>query len=122
MSSHPPAKETRTSTAGRFGKASLPLHLAYSIPDHPWIDSADGAAVRIAMTRDVTLPSMTGGTWHLLIVADANGNQVWEDSEANNTRSLEFTLTDTLESWASVHNLSGSGAPARFGRVMLTFE
>jgi hypothetical protein len=27
-----------------------PLHLAYAIPDHSWIDSADGAAVRIAMT------------------------------------------------------------------------
>ena len=27
-----------------------PLHLAFAIPDHPWIDSADGAAVRIAMT------------------------------------------------------------------------
>ena len=35
---------------GRFGETSLPLHLAYAIPDHPWIDSADGAAVRIAMT------------------------------------------------------------------------
>jgi hypothetical protein len=30
--------------------AKKPLHLAYAIPDHPWIDSADGAAVRIAMT------------------------------------------------------------------------
>ncbi|MEM1058157.1 MAG: DNA methyltransferase [Verrucomicrobiota bacterium] len=27
-----------------------PLHLAFAIPDHPWVDSADGAAVRIAMT------------------------------------------------------------------------
>jgi hypothetical protein len=27
-----------------------PLHLAYAIADHPWIDSADAAAVRIAMT------------------------------------------------------------------------
>ena len=26
------------------------LHLAYAIPDHPWVDSADGAAVRIAVT------------------------------------------------------------------------
>lgn len=26
------------------------LHLAYAIADHPWVDSADGAAVRIAMT------------------------------------------------------------------------
>jgi len=27
-----------------------PVHLAYAIPDHPWVDSADGAAVRISMT------------------------------------------------------------------------
>ncbi|MCL2876931.1 MAG: class I SAM-dependent DNA methyltransferase [Betaproteobacteria bacterium] len=27
-----------------------PLHLAFAIPDHPWVDAADGAAVRIAMT------------------------------------------------------------------------
>ena len=27
-----------------------PLHLTFAIPDHPWVDSALGAAVRIAMT------------------------------------------------------------------------
>lgn len=27
-----------------------PLSLAFAIPDHPWVDNADGAAVRIAMT------------------------------------------------------------------------
>jgi hypothetical protein len=27
-----------------------PLSIVYAIPDHPWIDSADGAAVRISMT------------------------------------------------------------------------
>ncbi len=27
-----------------------PLSLLFAIPDHPWVDSADGAAVRIAMT------------------------------------------------------------------------
>ena len=26
------------------------LSLVFAIPDHPWVDSADGAAVRIAMT------------------------------------------------------------------------
>lgn len=26
------------------------IHLAFAIPDHPWVDVADGAAVRIAMT------------------------------------------------------------------------
>lgn len=30
--------------------AKKPLHLAYAIPDHPWVDSSDGAAVRISMT------------------------------------------------------------------------
>src|ERR1035441_7134234 len=30
--------------------ARPPLSLAFVIPDHPWVDTADGAAVRIAMT------------------------------------------------------------------------
>ena len=34
-----------------FGSKKVPpLSLAFAIPDHPWVDSADGAAVRIAMT------------------------------------------------------------------------
>src|SRR3989442_1226331 len=32
-------------------RATLPgLSLLFAIPDHPWVDNADGAAVRIAMT------------------------------------------------------------------------
>jgi hypothetical protein len=30
--------------------AKKPISLAFAIPDHPWVDSADGAAVRVAMT------------------------------------------------------------------------
>jgi hypothetical protein len=30
--------------------AAQPLNLVFAIPDHPWVDSTDGAAVRIAMT------------------------------------------------------------------------
>ncbi len=30
--------------------AAMPLSLVFAIPDHPWVDSANGAAVRIAMT------------------------------------------------------------------------
>jgi len=30
--------------------AKPPLSLVFAIPDHPWVDAADGAAVRIAMT------------------------------------------------------------------------
>lgn len=32
------------------GGAPRELHLAFAIPDHPWVDAAEGAAVRIAMT------------------------------------------------------------------------
>ncbi|MDD5375902.1 MAG: hypothetical protein PHO38_09765 [Acidithiobacillus sp.] len=34
----------------QLSAAQNPLHLAFAIPDHPWVDAADGAAVRIAMT------------------------------------------------------------------------
>lgn len=37
-----------------------PLRLAFAIPDHPWVDSADGAAVRIALT--VGAPGAGDGT------------------------------------------------------------
>jgi len=30
--------------------ANPPIHLAYAVADHPWVDSAGGAAVRISMT------------------------------------------------------------------------
>ncbi len=30
--------------------AAVPLSLIYAVPDHPWVDAADGAAVRIGMT------------------------------------------------------------------------
>lgn len=31
-------------------EGSSPISVVFAIPDHPWVDSADGAAVRIAMT------------------------------------------------------------------------
>lgn len=34
--------------------ATPPLSLRFAIPDHPWVDSASGAAVRIAMTVGAT--------------------------------------------------------------------
>jgi hypothetical protein len=54
-----PAGRNPTSDAEASGYAALTrptdtaLYLAYAIPDHPWVDSADGAAVRIAMTVGV---------------------------------------------------------------------
>lgn len=45
--------------------AKKPLHLAHAIPDHPWIDAADGAAVRIAMT--VAAPGKAEGVLEKVI-------------------------------------------------------
>lgn len=36
-----------------------PIHLVFAIPDHPWVDSAQGAAVRIAIT--VAAPGLGDG-------------------------------------------------------------
>ena len=67
---HKAAELTRTGKARRFGlittnslrqtfarrvvqaqlSAQPPLSLAFAVPDHPWVDTAEGAAVRIAMT------------------------------------------------------------------------
>ena len=47
-------------------EASPRLFLVFAIPDHPWVDTADGAAVRIAMTVGGT----DAPTGELLEVAD----------------------------------------------------
>lgn len=60
------SKELASAGAGHAGNLILPnaqksapgtplpgagvVHLAFAVPDHPWVDSANGAAVRIAMT------------------------------------------------------------------------
>jgi hypothetical protein len=45
--------------------AQPPLALAWAIPDHPWVDAASGAAVRIAMT--VGQPGDAPGTLQTLV-------------------------------------------------------
>ena len=49
-----------------------PLHLAYAIADHPWVDSADGAAVRIAMT--VAAPGRAEGILEKVITEQARAD------------------------------------------------
>jgi hypothetical protein len=46
----------------RHLNAKPPLSLVFAIPDHPWVDSADGAAVRISMTVGKSAPSKIEGS------------------------------------------------------------
>jgi hypothetical protein len=57
------------------------ITLAYAIPDHPWVDNADGAAVRIAMT----VGSAHEGEGRLLTVSD---------ERAGNGEGMEVTLQE----------------------------
>jgi len=53
--------------------ATPALALAFAVPDHPWVDSADGAAVRIAMT--VGRPASEGIEGTLAaVIAEREGN------------------------------------------------
>ncbi len=74
-----------------LAEAKKPLHLAYAIPDHPWIDSADGAAVRIAMT--VAAPGKAAGILDKVITEQAR-----EDGENEVILSrIEGTLAPNLQ-------------------------
>ena len=46
----------------RYLTARPPISLLFVVPDHPWVDSADGAAVRIAMTVGAVGDANTLGT------------------------------------------------------------
>ncbi|MDP2253907.1 MAG: hypothetical protein Q8J60_06965, partial [Thiobacillus sp.] len=48
------------------------IHLAFAIPDHPWVDSADGANVRMAMT--VAAPGDGAGRL-LRVVSESSGEE-----------------------------------------------
>ena len=54
--------------------ANAKLSLIFAVPDHPWVDSANGAAVRIAMT--VVAPGSSEG--RLLIVQDESVGEFGE--------------------------------------------
>ncbi|MCB2380539.1 class I SAM-dependent DNA methyltransferase [Hymenobacter sp. BT635] len=57
-----------------------PLTLTFAIPDHPWVDAAEGAAVRIAMTVAERTPTITapGQLWNLKTESVAEGDEAAE--------------------------------------------
>ncbi|MEO6760697.1 MAG: DNA methyltransferase, partial [Saprospiraceae bacterium] len=57
--------------------AKPPLSLVFAIPDHPWVDSVDGAAVRIAMT--VAVPGeQLGRLFKVVSERDTEGEEAAE--------------------------------------------
>lgn len=75
-------------------KGSPPLSLVFAISDHPWVDSADGAAVRIAMT--VAERAKTAGRLITVIRErsdEANGDDDLVDETRSEVGSINPDLT-----------------------------
>jgi hypothetical protein len=59
-----------------FMEAKEPISITYAIPDHPWVDSGDGAQVRIAMT--VAEKGSQSGRLNLVVEERETGELGWE--------------------------------------------
>ncbi|WP_373488160.1 DNA methyltransferase, partial [Blastomonas sp.] len=57
-----------------------PINLAFAVPDHPWVDSTDGAAVRISMTVGEKKLRAQGSTGRLAHVLDERPGEELEMS------------------------------------------
>ena len=65
-------------------ETAAPLSLLFAIPDHPWVDSADGAAVRIAMTVGARNSDVSGGEGTLATVtSEKEGSEESEGVEVS---------------------------------------
>lgn len=57
----------------RYMNNKIPLSVVFAISDHPWVDSSDGAAVRIAMT--VGKKGEVRGLLQVVVEEKKNGNE-----------------------------------------------
>lgn len=94
--------------------ADPPLSLAFATPDHPWVDTAEGAAVRIAMT--VGVPGKSQGEL-LLVIGEKEEN----DGSTNVTFSTTFGLISSdLTTGADVANAAELTANSRLSNQGMT--
>jgi hypothetical protein len=59
----------RKVVAGHVDASESPLLISFAVPDHPWVDSAEGAAVRVALTASTCIP----GDVRLVSVLEEDG-------------------------------------------------
>ncbi|MSU49350.1 MAG: hypothetical protein EXS37_09740, partial [Opitutus sp.] len=72
------ASHLRPATATAGQRSIPPLALRFAIPDHPWVDTADGAAVRIAMTVGELAGSDSTGELATLVSERPNRDRLRE--------------------------------------------
>ncbi|GAA4369381.1 class I SAM-dependent DNA methyltransferase [Hymenobacter saemangeumensis] len=92
-----------------------PLTLTFAIPDHPWVDAAEGAAVRIAMT--VAERTTAGSTGQLLVLKtetavedDEAADVTFEEQQGQILSDLTIgAALDSADSLKSNENLANRG-------------
>lgn len=95
-----------------------PLSLAFAIPDHPWVDSADGAAVRIAMT--VGRPATEGTEGKLVTVtAEREGNGEGVDVELATRQGVLHADLTAGANVAGAEPLKANGGIANRGMQLI---
>ncbi|MDO7849163.1 class I SAM-dependent DNA methyltransferase, partial [Hymenobacter sp. M29] len=87
----------------RHLEAEPPLSLTFAIADHPWVDSAQGAAVRIALSvaRAGKLTGKTGELLRETATSDDDAHDV-ELSEREGIINADFTIGADLNSATSL--------------------
>ena len=78
-------KRTAKSGGRDFPNPNAPLTLVFAVPDHPWVDSATGAAVRVAMTVGARADRFDAGAARLEVVA----TETKADGGASNVTLIE---------------------------------
>jgi hypothetical protein len=78
-------------------EAKEPLSLIFAIPDHPWVDSGDGAAVRIAMTV-----GQAGDHAGTLQTVTAEASVEGEDANSVTLKTVEGKLHADLTAGANI--------------------
>ena len=71
------------------------VRIIFAVPDHPWVEASDGAAVRVAMTVAESRRNYKGGA-ALMRVVDEDGERV--TLERNSVAFLNASLKSALES------------------------
>lgn len=79
-----------------------PISLSFAIPNHPWVDASEGAAVRVAMT--VAQPGITHG-----LLAQVINEEILDGEEAHEVKLLEL-LGDINSDLSIGANIAGTKA------------
>ncbi|MBC6699129.1 class I SAM-dependent DNA methyltransferase [Hymenobacter sp. BT190] len=104
--------------------ATPPLALTYAIADHPWVDSAQGAAVRIAMSVgrvDSTMGKLVRVTSE--VATDEDDAHAVELTEVEGTINADFTVGADVNSaklLAATARLSSQGMTLVGGGFIIT--